>query len=166
MDKITTLTDDEIKLALRLLNHRDNANSIVASGLVSKLSSLQSSASSEITTTLASKDEGEKATTEVTIEFCGDLIWFKNLTSEQADVDKNQTEEYANGIFGLLECRSGIPALSLGYDCNGNVLHVLSNSDSQLTVMPELNDPSTWKWGEVHFYKPYESANLFGYSFK
>ncbi len=44
------------------------------------------------------------------------------------------------GMSGVIEIRDGYPAISLGINSDENILHVVSDGYSKLSVIPELND--------------------------
>ncbi len=54
------------------------------------------------------------------------------------------------GLFGTIEIRDGVPAISLGLTPDSNTLHVISNGSSKMAVILE-NDDSDKEWMRVPF---------------
>ncbi|CAH7387915.1 hypothetical protein VCHA53O466_50005 [Vibrio chagasii] len=90
------------------------------------------------------QDALDTNTHTVTIELDGNHVW-TSLTP----INKEPVE--ADGLHSLIEVRGGLPATSVGISQHENIIHLLSDQDSQLAVIPEFDCPSTRTWGKVEF---------------
>lgn len=162
MAKLLVLTNAELSTLTELLANSGTEDD----ELKNKLSLAKESSRSEITVELADADEASDQKVFCTLELDDSRVWLKALTPEQHQVDiENKEDEYSKGLFGLIECRNGVPALSLGLEESENDIHVMSNSKDEIAVLPALLDRHHIKWGEVEFYTPPCGSKFLGYIF-
>jgi hypothetical protein len=74
-------------------------------------------------------------------------LWLSIVNSE---VNKLSNDTYKMGLYAFIEIRDGVPAMSIGIQPDCNIIHVMSNTSTELAVIKECDDNKP-TWMKVDF---------------